>query len=98
MEENILQVPEFETISRLPNDLHIGFMTTQKEQLALALDPEPSAPGVEPVASPVRIVSADKKALKAGGLAVALKGGAIVSPADEADVTKTYELVLINAE
>ena len=70
----------------------------QKNPKALALDPEPSAPGVEPVVSPVRIVSADKKALKAGGLAVALKGGAIVSPADEADPKKQYQLVPYNQQ
>ena len=81
MEENINLVPEFETISRPPN----------------ALDLEPSAPGVEPVVSPQRIVSTDKKALKAGGLQVVLKGGAPVSPADEADVNKTYELIPLNA-
>ena len=59
---------------------------------ALALDPEPSAPGVEPVVIPQRVISFDKKAVKAGGLAVAL-AGVIVKPSDEVDASKTYQLV-----
>ena len=70
----------------------------QENAKALALDPEPSAPGVEPVVIPQRVVSLDKKAVKAGGLAVALKGGAIVKPSDEVDAGKTYELVAYAAE
>ena len=64
---------------------------------AFALDPEPSAPGVEPIVVPLRVVSLDKEAKKAGGLAVALNG-VIVKPADEVDAGKTYELVAIPAE
>ena len=64
----------------------------QKNPKALALDPEPSAPGVEPVVVPQRVVSLDKEAKKAGGLCVAL-AGVIVKPTDEVDVTKTYQLV-----
>ena len=63
----------------------------------LALDPEPSAPGVEPVVTPQRIVSAEKKAQQAGGLAVALEG-VIVRPTDAVDTSKGYELVAIPAE
>ena len=43
---------------------------------------------------PARIVSTDKKALKAGGLLLALNGVA-VKPEDEVDVEKEYELVAI---
>ena len=64
----------------------------QKNPKALALDPEPSAPGVEPVVVPQRVISLDKEAKKAGGLCVAL-AGVIVKPTDEVDVTKTYQLV-----
>ena len=58
----------------------------------LALDPAPSAPGKEPAPLPQRIVSAEKKAKEAGGLAVALKG-VIVKPTDVVDVEKEYQLV-----
>lgn len=44
--------------------------------------------------NPARIVSTDKKALKAGGLQLALQGVA-VAPADEVDSTREYELVAI---
>lgn len=64
----------------------------QKNPKTLALDPAPSAPGVEPVVVPVRIVSADKLAAKAGGLQVALDG-VPVRPGDEVDAAKSYELV-----
>ena len=47
---------------------------------------------VEAGATPQRIVSTDKKALKAGGLVLAL-AGAIVAPTDEVDSTREYELV-----
>ncbi len=69
----------------------------QKYPKLLALDPEPSAPGVEPVVVPQRIISAEKKAQKAGGLAVALNG-VIVRPTDEVDVEKEYQLIAYNAE
>lgn len=45
-------------------------------------------------ATPQRIVSTDKKALKAGGLVLAL-AGAIVAPTDEVDSTREYELVAL---
>ena len=41
---------------------------------------------------PTRIISTDKKAAKAGGLCLALKG-VPVKPTDEVDVDKTYELI-----
>lgn len=41
-----------------------------------------------------RIVSTDKKAVKAGGLYLALNGVA-VKPTDEIDVEKEYELIAI---
>ena len=41
-----------------------------------------------------RIVSTDKKALKAGGLLLAL-AGTPVQPADEVDAEKEYELVAL---
>ena len=63
----------------------------------LALDPEPSAPGREPVVTAQRIVSAKKKAQQAGGLAVALNG-VLVSPTDVVDVEKEHELVPYSAE
>ena len=63
----------------------------QENPKAFALDPEPSAPGVEPVVTPVRVVSVDKKAAKYGTLAVTLDG-AVVNPSDEADASKVYEL------
>lgn len=45
MEEDILQVPDFETMSRLPNDLHIGLATTQKELMANEYTVDNPAPG-----------------------------------------------------
>lgn len=68
-----------------------------KNPKALALDPTPSAPGEEPVVTPVRIISVDPKAKKAGGLAVALNG-VIVRPSDDVDVEKEYELVALPEE
>ena len=56
-----------------------------KMEAALAVDAD---------ATPQRIVSTDKKALKAGGLMLALAGVA-VGPADEVDSMKEYELVAI---
>ena len=64
-----------------------------KYQKLLAADPVPSATGVLPVVVPVRIVSVEKEAVKAGGLAVALNG-VLVKPTDEVDFTKDYSLVL----
>ena len=58
----------------------------------LALDPEPSKPGVEPVVTPVRVISVEQKALKSGGLAVAL-AGMLVKPTDELNFAKDYELI-----
>ena len=54
----------------------------QNGKAALAVDTEDVA----------RIVSTDKKALKAGGLLLALNGVA-VKPEDEVDATKEYELI-----
>lgn len=51
-----------------------------------------AALAVDADATPQRIVSTDKKALKAGGLVLAL-AGAIVAPTDEVDSTREYELV-----
>ena len=59
----------------------------------LVADPAPSAAGTLPVVVPVRIVSVEKEAVKAGGLAVALNG-VLVKPTDEVDFTKDYALVL----
>ena len=47
-----------------------------------------------PFCVPTRIVSTDKKALKAGGLLLAL-AGTPVQPADEVDAEKEYELVAL---
>ena len=51
---------------------------------SLAIDPD----------QPTRILSTDKKAQKAGGLCLALKG-VPVKPTDEVDVDKTYELIAV---
>ena len=67
----------------------------QENAKAFALDPEPSAPGEEPVVVPQRIVSVDKKAAQFGTLAVALNG-VIVKPTDAVDVNKTYQLVAMD--
>ena len=48
----------------------------------LAIDPD----------QPARILSTDKKAQKAGGLCLALKG-VPVKPTDDVDVEKEYRLV-----
>lgn len=64
----------------------------QENSKALSPDPEPSAPGIEPIVVPVRIISLDTKAKKAGGLAVALNG-VLVKPTDEINVLKDYELI-----
>ena len=71
-----------------------GPRSRRRPPKALALDPTPSAPGVEPVVLAVRIVSTDPKALKTGGLCVALKG-APVSPADEVDAATEYQLIAL---
>ena len=69
----------------------------QENAKAFALDPEPSAPGEEPVVVPQRIVSVDKKAAQFGTLAVALNG-VLVKPTDAVDVNKTYQLVVYTPE
>ena len=69
----------------------------QENAKAFALDPEPSAPGEEPVVVPQRIVSVDKKAAQYGTLAVALNG-VLVKPTDAVDVNKTYQLVVYTPE
>ena len=63
----------------------------------LALDPTPSKPGAEPVVVALRVISAEQKAIKAGGLAVAL-AGVLVKPTDELNFEKEYELVPYSAE
>ena len=45
---------------------------------------------------PARIVSTDKKALKAGGLCLALKG-VPVKPTDDVDVDKEYQLIPLDS-
>lgn len=67
----------------------------QENAKAFALDPEPSAPGEEPVVVPQRIISVDKKATQFGTLAVALNG-VLVKPTDAVDVNKTYQLVVMD--
>ena len=69
----------------------------QENAKAFALDPEPSAPGEEPVVVPQRIISVDKKAAQFGTLAVALNG-VLVKPTDAVDVNKTYQLVVYTPE
>ena len=69
----------------------------QKNPKAFALDPEPSAPGEEPVITAVRIASVDAKAKKAGGLYVALDG-VLVRPNAEVDASKEYQLVPLPQE
>ena len=64
----------------------------QDGKAALAIDSPASDSSAEP--APARIVSTDKKALKAGGLLLAL-AGTPVQPADEIDVEKEYELIAL---
>ena len=52
----------------------------------LAIDPD----------QPTRILSTDKKALKAGGLCLALKG-VPVKPIDDVDVDKEYRLIPLDS-
>ena len=52
----------------------------------LAIDPD----------QPTRILSTDKKAQKAGGLCLALKG-VPVKPTDDVDVDKEYQLIPIDS-
>ena len=58
----------------------------------LAVEPASSADDTDD--APARIVSTDKKALKAGGLLLALNG-APVKPTDDVDAEKEYELIPI---
>ena len=58
----------------------------QDGKAALAVD---TADAAQP-----RIVSTDKKALKAGGLLLALNG-VVVKPTDDVDAEKEYELIPI---
>ena len=53
-----------------------------------------AALAVDQDANPARIVSTDKKALKAGGLVLALQGVA-VAPTDTIDVSREYELIAL---
>ena len=53
-----------------------------------------AALAVDSDTDPARIVSTDKKALKAGGLLLALNGVA-VKPTDDVDAEKEYELIPI---
>ena len=53
---------------------------------SLAIDPD----------QPTRILSTDKKALKAGGLCLALKG-VPVKPTDDVDVDKEYQLIPLDS-
>ena len=52
----------------------------------LAIDPD----------QPARILSTDKKAQKAGGLCLALKG-VPVKPTDDVDVDKEYQLIPLDS-
>ena len=52
---------------------------------------------IAPPDQPARIVSTDKKAQKAGGLCLALKG-VPVKPTDDVDVEKEYQLIPIPTE
>ena len=45
---------------------------------------------------PTRILSTDKKAQKAGGLCLALKG-VLVKPTDDVDVDKEYQLIPLDS-
>ncbi len=45
---------------------------------------------------PTRILSTDKKAQKAGGLCLALKG-VLVKPTDDVDVEKEYQLIPLDS-
>ena len=51
----------------------------------------PTSQAIDPD-QPTRILSSDKKAQKAGGLCLALKG-VPVKPTDDVDVDKEYRLV-----
>jgi len=51
-----------------------------------------AALAVDAATAPQRIVSTDKKAVKAGGLVLALNG-VPVAPTDEVDASQAYELV-----
>ena len=53
-----------------------------------------AALAVDQDANPARIVSTDKKALKAGGLVLALQG-VDVAPTDTIDVSREYELIAL---
>ena len=66
----------------------------QENPKSLALDPVPSAPGVEPVVRAERIVSTDKKALAAGGLCVALDGVPVL-PTSAVYPLQVYELIAL---
>ena len=68
-----------------------------KYRLTNLLDPEPRAPGEEPVVTALRIASLDVKAKEAGGLYVALKG-VLVRPNDKVDAAKEYGLVPLSQE
>ena len=60
--------------------------THRRRQGLLAIDPD----------QPTRILSTDKKAQKAGGLCLALKG-VPVKPTDDVDVDKEYQLIPLDS-
>ena len=55
----------------------------------------PTSQAIDPD-QPTRILSTDKKAQKAGGLCLALKG-VPVKPTDDVDVDKEYQLIPIDS-
>ena len=74
---------EIQQLTADRNDERAQKTTAELRKALLAIDDE---------TEPARIVSTDKKALKLGGLVLALDGAA-VKPADEVDATREYELV-----
>ena len=96
---NILDIPQIAVFDpgNLQNDLHIGFTGDLKKQ-RLEKDRQRDVlwkeikKTVDTFAT--LTIFPDKKALKAGGLLLAL-AGTPVQPADEVDAEKEYELVAL---
>ena len=75
------------TPHRAPRTWESPRCTPQRTGKALlAIDPD----------QPARILSTDKKAQKAGGLCLALKG-VPVKPTDDVDVDKEYQLIPLDS-
>ena len=85
MEIPVTLVPSIDA-QAWPNEIYVGYATGWMRRYDQEFDPD----------QPARILSTDKKAQKAGGLCLALKG-VPVKPTDDVDVDKEYQLIPLDS-